>query len=379
MSSEVMLVDSITNVANVSGTTTIGNFSLFGILVTSLNGPFIFVFLILFIISLISYFLQKKDMAKQQQVLFFLLFALSLSAVFQNVTRISAEFAYFHPSKSIGDRINSGIKIIDRPMASVILFLEIIVMSFICYIFMETSRKTTYVSEETVSKGKIALYVILIGIATLLLVVNLIIVILHAVIAAGVIGAENSGQFQIAQIILFLAAPVCFLFSIISISIILNIFGRKLYVSLQTGKKKIKEMVIHNIKTVEMINYEETSDVTSTTTESSNTNNKGSNGSTIQAEMTKEQQQTYALKKRALRRAIALQIGLTASLILQFIGFCFIPIGYAWNYSLLFYHMFYNCGIVLFVGLLLTIYHPLKVVQKLFREPSNEKIKRKEN
>lgn len=89
-------------------------------------------------------------------------------------------------------------------------------------------------------------------------------------------------------------------------------------------------------------------------------------------EFTKEQAKTYALKKRALRRALMLQIGLSASLFLEAIGVLFISFGFFWNYILLLYHIFFNVGMVLFIVLLLVIYHPLKEVQRLFRLPSDQ-------
>ena len=89
---------------------------------------------------------------------------------------------------------------------------------------------------------------------------------------------------------------------------------------------------------------------------------------------TKEQESAYMVKKRALQKALALQIGLSLCLLLEAIGVFFISIGVIWNYSVVIFFMLFNIGIVSFISLLIGIYHPLRQVQQLFRMPSDKKI-----
>jgi len=88
-----------------------------------------------------------------------------------------------------------------------------------------------------------------------------------------------------------------------------------------------------------------------------------------------EKDQTYKMKKRALRKALSIQIGLSICFVIEFAGYCFLPGAIGWEYSLLFFHQLTNFGVLGFLILLLTIYHPLREVQRLFKAPSESSIK----
>ena len=80
---------------------------------------------------------------------------------------------------------------------------------------------------------------------------------------------------------------------------------------------------------------------------------------------------TYQLKKRALRKSLGLQLGLTACFFIQLIGLAFLPGATGWQYSLLFYHCFSNFAILGFLIIQLVLISPLREVQRLFKTPSN--------
>ena len=84
-----------------------------------------------------------------------------------------------------------------------------------------------------------------------------------------------------------------------------------------------------------------------------------------------EWMKTYQIKKSALQKSRIVQYGLSACLLLQCIGFLFIPASLGWSYLLNLFHFICNLGIAIFVILILVIYHPMKQVTKLFRESTD--------
>ncbi|KAL9645673.1 hypothetical protein ABK040_003406 [Willaertia magna] len=292
-------------------------------------------------------------MKRNQHVLFIMVFVLCLTSSFQNITRICAEFGFISSNKSYGDRVYNGMKAIDRPLISAVLFEEVLILGFICYVFMETTKATRYLREATFSANKIGLIVLLGAIVTLLVITNIAIVVLHSLVAAGIVQEEeNIAIFQ----------------EVVLISIgVLNVYGYKLYKSLKESKRKIKEMLKSNNKSIE--NLATPSDEISSSTISS------TNSVSPTETMTKEQEKTYKIKKTALKKSLSIQVGLSISLAIQLVGFIFVPIGVSLNYYFLVFHILSNCGLILFISLLLSIYHPLSVVQKLFKVPSNDKLK----
>jgi len=131
------LYDSLADNTTTSTNQTVygGSFGLYGILVASFSaGPFILVFLTLFVISLISFFIQIKQLKKNQSLLFFLLFALEITAVFSNTFRSGAELANLHPDYATRVPLNNGLKVIDRFLVSWLIFIQALILSFICYV-----------------------------------------------------------------------------------------------------------------------------------------------------------------------------------------------------------------------------------------------------
>ena len=84
---------------------------------------------------------------------------------------------------------------------------------------------------------------------------------------------------------------------------------------------------------------------------------------------------TYQLKKKALRKSLGLQIGLTICFFIQLLGLAFLPGATGWQFSLLFYHCFSNIAILGFLIIQLVLISPLREVQRLFKTPSNLKEK----
>lgn len=91
--------------------------------------------------------------------------------------------------------------------------------------------------------------------------------------------------------------------------------------------------------------------------------------STLQSKNTNiESVQTYMIKKSALRKSMLIQYGLSASLLVQCIGFLFIPAQIFKTILASVFHFIFNLGIFIFIVLILCIYNPLKQVTKSFSE-----------
>ena len=107
-------------------------FQTYQILVTALNAPFVVIFLLIFLIALVTYFLRRKSLKKNQHILFIMLFALQLATLLNLATRIVSELSYLESDKILADSTFLAIKAIDRCCVFVVVYIEILILAFIC-------------------------------------------------------------------------------------------------------------------------------------------------------------------------------------------------------------------------------------------------------
>lgn len=77
--------------------------------------------------------MQFKQLKRNQHVLFWMLFALTLFASFQNMTRLASELSFLHPVYQTAFQLNNWIKMVDRSMAAVLLYTQILIMGLISF------------------------------------------------------------------------------------------------------------------------------------------------------------------------------------------------------------------------------------------------------
>lgn len=122
----------LANNTNTSSTTTTSQFGEYNILVVAFVAPFVVVFGVLFVVSCVSFFLQRNKMKRKQFVLFSLLLTLCLTATFSNMFRIGSELAFLHPLPDQALLLNNGIKAVDRFLVSVLIYVQILILAVIC-------------------------------------------------------------------------------------------------------------------------------------------------------------------------------------------------------------------------------------------------------
>ncbi|KAL9648371.1 hypothetical protein ABK040_010534 [Willaertia magna] len=181
------------------------------------------------------------------------------------------------------------------------------------------------ISESTFKKAKHFLKILLIIIGIIFFLLSLCVFVFGAVLSANIFKDffKDLKLSSIILLVLFICGGIIFFFSSLTISIVLNIIGKKLNASL--------------------IQQQKSQDITHA---------------------------TYEIKKSALQKTLLMQIGLTISIMFQCLGFLFIPITYIWNYGMVLFYLTYNIGILVFTVLLLGIYNPLRKVQKMFKDNS---------
>ncbi|KAL9645372.1 hypothetical protein ABK040_002571 [Willaertia magna] len=326
--------------ANVSqGNKTVNNFGDYQIAVVGINGPFVPLYLLLFVLTLTSYLLQTKSLKRNQHILYSLLFVLLWCVILNLLTRIASELPYVNPDLNFANSAFFIVKSFDRTAFTIVLYVELLVMSFIGYIFLETTRAAENVSSQIIDRTEKALVWILGIILLIFIALCSIYFIFGGLMAAKSVDAATSNYLQIA---IFLLAGVFFFICSVIISVLLNVFGFRLLISLQESKNKA----------VEMVHQKEDHDIARIETPKEN--------------------YTVDIKKAALRRVLILQIGLTASFMFQLIGFIFVALSPVWKYFLVIFFGISNIGIIAFVLLLIGIYNPLREVQRTHSKGEKE-------
>nr|CAG4709477.1 unnamed protein product [Naegleria fowleri] len=354
-------------------------FDLYSDLVAGLDSPFIVIFLGVFLFAVISYAMQFKQLKRNQHVLFWMLFALTLFASFQNMTRLASELSFLHPVYQTAFQLNNWIKMVDRSMAAVLLYTQILIMGLISFAFMKTSRATCDISQKTFKICLALLIVIMVILFVLFLLGHvMVILILHILRSINALSPKASLDYSI---VIFTSPMIILLLGLIATAVLLNTFGFRLLATLHRSKQKVKNMIMKKTATTTNAANVDSDSVASVTggedspraipnnQESKNMKEISSmDNVTLKSlqKATMEHDRTYQMKKQALRRVLSLQVGLSIFFFVQFIGLCFIPGAISWQFSLLFYHVFSNVGVLGFVIILLCIYHPLKEVQRLF-------------
>ncbi|KAL9650138.1 hypothetical protein ABK040_011308 [Willaertia magna] len=224
---------------------------------------------------------------------------------------------------------NYNMKALDRLVVVIVIYIEILILSFICSIFLETTYMIQSISESTFKKAKHFLKILLIIIGIIFFLLSLCVFVFGAVLSANIFKDffKDLKLSSIILLVLFICGGIIFFFSSLTISIVLNIIGKKLNASL--------------------IQQQKSQDITHA---------------------------TYEIKKSALQKTLLMQIGLTISIMFQCLGFLFIPITYIWNYGMVLFYLTYNIGILVFTVLLLGIYNPLRKVQKMFKDNNSSVI-----
>ena len=126
------ILDNSSSLSNSTNLNTIGYYGLYSILACSFSGPFIIVFGVFLIVSIVSLILQRKQVKRNQLTLFILLILLSASAMISNSSRLAGEFSLLEPNGTVRFFANNGIKAFDRFTVSVLIFLQILILSLIC-------------------------------------------------------------------------------------------------------------------------------------------------------------------------------------------------------------------------------------------------------
>jgi len=132
-----IILQNISNVTN-NGTSTTNTTSIaFGTyqqVVVYLNIPFFVIFLSLFIFSIVSYFIQRKTVRRNQKILFAMLFIMSIGILLNMFSRIGSELAFLSPDVNIARIVNASVKSVDRVVVVFVIYIEVLVLSHICNI-----------------------------------------------------------------------------------------------------------------------------------------------------------------------------------------------------------------------------------------------------
>ncbi|KAG2392068.1 hypothetical protein C9374_013553 [Naegleria lovaniensis] len=336
------------------------------------SGPFFFIFWILLVVSIIVYALKRKDMKRNQHILFVLTIVLALDVTANLTLRIISELGNF---TSVGSDKSFSLYYtimgaVQRVSINYWVWHQLLMMAFLCHVFAKTCKETGAISQTQFTRMKIAIQSTLIGSAIFFAIQTLAVVVLGALVSAGIIREASSILAQ--QVAIFLAACVMFFVFTICFSILLNVTGYKLNSSLQESVKKLKAKMKkdHSHLGVERANGDSSS-ASSMGVTASNSQPSRSGGHLFGNFTNKrDREHTLQLKQTALRKTRIMQAGLSIALLMQSIGFLFIPLIFAWQFNAIFFHTFTNIGLVIFISLMIAINTPMQQVQRMFRRDS---------
>ncbi|KAF0980494.1 hypothetical protein FDP41_013708 [Naegleria fowleri] len=335
------------------------------------SGPFFLIFWTLLVVSIVVYALKRREMKRNQHILFILTIILA-SHVTANLTfRMISELGNF-ASIGINKPFNlyySIIGIIQRVIINYWVWHQLLMMAFLCNVFVTTCRETGVISQNEFKRMRMILVSTLIGASIFFVMIIIAVVVMGALVSAEIIHDATSVLTQ--QVSIYLVATVVFLVFTLTFSIMLNVTGYKLNISLQESVKKLKAKRKQDLWG---LSPPESSSSSQNETRSSSVHSKSQSGGAVSFLIVgtnkREREHTLELKQMALRKTRIVQAGLSIALISQIIGFIFIPLIVAWQFNTLFFHAFTNVGLAVFISLMITINTPMQEVQRMFRRNS---------
>lgn len=195
---------------------------------------------------------------------------------------------------------------------------------------METCHETRAISETSYRILKVINYVTIIALAIFFSLLCILNVVVGGVVMGGVL--QDGNKIAGLNISIFLFAGVLFAASNIILSILINVLGYKLNITLQQSITKMTEYVKNDVIPDQ------------------------------------QKQHTIHIKKFALRRVRIIHVGMTISLLIQAFSFIIIPLNFASIYTGLAFFFLMNSGVAVFIVLLLLINTPMNNVQQHFRK-----------
>ncbi|KAG2391948.1 hypothetical protein C9374_013433 [Naegleria lovaniensis] len=299
------------------------------------SGPFFFIFWTLLIVSIVIYAMKRKEMKRNQHILFIMTIILAADVTLNLTCRMVSEWGMF---SSVG--INRTFILyytimgaIQRVVINYWVWHQLLMMAFLCNVFYKTCKETGAITQNQFTRMRMVIMVTLVGSAIFFLSQTTANIIMSGLVNGGILRDASSILGQ--QLAIFIAATIMFFVFTVLFSIYLNITGFRLNSSLQESVRKLKEKM---------------------------------NDQPLYAG--RERENTLLLKQTALRKTRLMQAGLSLALLLQSCGFLFIPASAVWLYLGNFFFACTNVGLVIFIALMISINTPMQEVQRMFRRNS---------
>ncbi|KAG2378435.1 hypothetical protein C9374_008074 [Naegleria lovaniensis] len=233
------------------------------------------------------------------------------------VSRIGSELSVLIPNLDVAIKMNQYVKAVDRVVVIFVLYIEMLILSHICRIFLDTTKAINKISLIVYKRYQRFLMIILVIIAAVFFLVTAFVFIFAGISSSNII--QDTSTLNYVLLALLVCGGLAFLSAAILITALLNIIGKILLSSMSSELK------------------------------------------------TAVTQGSHLIKKNALSRAITLQIGLSISLLCQALGFICIPLTILWKFNMIIFHHVYNLALCIFIVFILSIFSPLKQIQQKFK------------
>ena len=227
----------------------------------------------------------------------------------------------------------------------------------------ETCRAINTISGVYFRRLRISIYGMLSVLGICFLILCTVVVVIGALQGAFI---GDAAVLLYCNLLVFLTPAILFFVSAVVITILLNV-------------SFISKIVNVFMKLFQIIGFKLVKSLRASKEIIKNTINTAMSVNTYKKTVNLEKINTYKCKKVALRKALAIQIGLSACLFIESIGFLFMSGAVGLVYMLDIFYIFYDIGITVFIILILCIYNPMKQVQQLFRADSDQKIQASPN
>ncbi|KAF0973761.1 hypothetical protein FDP41_007148 [Naegleria fowleri] len=310
-----------------NNTTSNFSYGLYQEIIVYSNIPFFAIFCGMLVVSVASFAIQYKTVRRNQKILFGLLFALLCFVIVNMLTRIGSELTVLIPDLDTAIKTNQYVKAVDRVVVILVLYVEMLILSHICKILLDTTKAINKISLIVYKRYQRFLITLLVIIAAVFTLVTVFVFIFAGISSSNIV--HDTTTLNYILLALLVCGGLTFLFAAIMITILLNIIGKILLSSMNSELK---------------------TDVT---------------------------QGSHLIKKNALSRAISLQIGLSISLLCQAFGFVCIPLTILWKYNMIIFHHVYNIALCIFIVFILSIFNPLKQIQQKFKPENGSNQRRR--